>query len=128
MSRTQQLMEFAIAHRKINGNSFWVSLKKKDSTLGVESTLFQCNICLFAVVSNHQPRRESYCNFNYIVLNYAPKGPVNFFQDETRDVGVAPMCRGNHLAPILRRSTQGFSFFNFKKEEQNKLGRTQTAS
>ena len=82
MSRIQ-LMEFAIAHRKINGNSFWISLKKKDPTQGVESTLFQCNICLFAVVSNHQPRRESYCNFNYIVLNYAPKGPVNFFQDET---------------------------------------------
>jgi hypothetical protein len=76
-------MEFAIAHRKINGNSFSISLKKKDPTQGVESILFQCNICLFAVVSNHQPRRESYCNFNHIVLNYAPKGPVNYFQDET---------------------------------------------
>ena len=82
MSRTQP-MEFAIAHRKLYGNSFWFSLKKKDPTLGVESILFQCNIYLFAVVSNHQPRRESYCNFNYIVLNYAPKGSVNFFQDKT---------------------------------------------
>ena len=80
--KRKQPMEFATAHRKIDGNSFLLSLKKKDSNR-VESILFQCNICLFAVVSNHQPRRESYCNFNYIILNCAPLGHVNFFQDET---------------------------------------------
>ena len=104
MSRTQQLMEFAIAHRKINGNSFWISLKKKDPTQGVESTLFQCNICLFAVVSNHQPRRESYCNFNHIVLNYAPKGPVNFFQDETPHTTKYPRCWEGIASVVLLSS------------------------
>jgi hypothetical protein len=106
MSRIQ-LMEFAIAHRKINGNSFWISLKKKDPTQGVESTLFQCNICLFAVVSNHQPRRESYCNFNYIVLNYAPKGPVNFFQDET-PIGVRALSLSVLLMVVIKITDASF--------------------